>query len=137
MKNDAPFQIKKSARGFAYGGREVLRLALDLPQGACRAAAHFERIGALWEAFVAETLFPRAAEEWMACVRAGRAFAFCPHKAVGRLTAKPHGRGLKISFSAILTVGNELRYSRSLVTFWSADGALQKKRVPRVKKKKK
>ena len=137
MENGRAMLLATQSRGFSYGGREVLRSVCDLPHGACRAAAHFKELLSLWQAFVEETLFPRAAAEWMACVRAGRAFAFCPHKAVGRLTAKPHGRGLKISFSATLTVGNELRYSRSLVTFWSADGALQKKRVTRVKKKKK
>ena len=127
MENGRAMLLATQSRGFSYGGREVLRSVCDLPHGACRAAAHFKELLALWQAFVEETLFQRAAAEWEQLAREGRAFAFIPHRAVGKITQKPHKRGVEITLSATLTVGDELRFSRTLVTLWDKAGNLQRR----------
>ena len=122
-------------RRFLHGGREVLRAVCDLPQGNCRAAAHFCEIMELWVQFAERELFPLAAHEWETLAHTGRGFAFIPHTARGALTVYPLARGLKISFSATLSVGKEIGFHRTLHTFWDASGNLQYRALKEKKRK--
>lgn len=130
-KNDL-LELAREERGYAFGGREVLRVAFDMPHGTCRAAVHFEKLLALWATFAEQELFPDAAREWEQKARAGEGFAFRPHAARGEIRTYPTKRGLKIELLAILSVGGEVRFSRTLSTLWDRTGTRQYKRGARV-----
>jgi hypothetical protein len=134
MEKEKLLHLVREQRGYTFGGREVLRVTYDMPRGTCRAALHFGEMQSLWLSFVERELFPAAAREWEAAARAGRGFAFLPHAARGEILIYPHKRGVKISFSAVLSVGDEVRLSRTLSTLWNAAGERQRRRGARMSK---
>ena len=128
MKKDGVLCVAREVRGFAYGGREVLRAVCDMPHGDCRAAVHLKEITHLWSAYVEGTFFPAAAREWEEKARNGVGFSFHPHTATGNISIEPAGKDLRITFSAILCVGSEVLYTRTLTTLWDAAGERQYKK---------
>ena len=119
-----------------HGGREVLRITLDLPRGDCRAAEHFAALAAAFADFAKARFLPSAAKDCEACFSGGRGYAFRAYRARAALALSPIKQGYKIEFSASAAAGGEPLFHRTLTTFWSADGKTQRKRLKEGKRAK-
>ena len=126
MDKDLLFAVKRAERRFREGGREVLRLVAERPQGECPAALHFAALVTLFEERAAP-LAAAAAAECAALFAAGQGFRFLPHCAAAALTQKRVRGGFEITLHLSLTAGGRVLATHCLKTLWSADGEVQRK----------
>lgn len=126
MDKKFPFDTARAERRFQEGGREVLHLVAERPQGECPAALHFAALVTLFEERAAP-LAAAAAAECAALFATGQGFRFLPHRAEASLTQRRVRGGLEITLHLSLTAGERVLAEHHLKTLWSADGEVQHK----------
>ena len=125
-----PFErIGVQMRVLRHGGREVLRLVADLPTGDTAAARHTRAlIEALYDYTEGEPKRAAAAQLEEA-VWAGKGYTFVPHLCRITVKTRPVRRLFCIEIAYTITQNGEAICRRSLVTWWNAAGAWQRRPV--------
>lgn len=119
-----------------HGTRAVLCFACEVPAFECVAAHHARELSAALLAHAEREYLPVAIAELEGLVGAGRAFAFSPHKLHFCARLAPVGAGLCLQLSLRYEAGGEERFWQSSKSFWTADGNLRCKKMPRFRKNK-
>jgi hypothetical protein len=122
-------RIEKKETLYRHGGREVLRVCVDVPVGESAVATHMRAIGELLAAYAAREILPVVKETLDAAMRAGEGYAFSPQRYVVRIEVVKRC----VTVYATHTCGAQLLSERVLQTHWTQSGAWQTKRHHRVR----
>ena len=136
MEKVAAFEGERQRVALRHGTRAVFLFESESPACECAAARHARALSAALLAHAEREYLPVAITELEGLVGAGRAFAFSPHKLRFCACIAPAGAGLCLQLSLCYEAGGEVRISQSTKSFWSADGDLRCKKMPRAAKNK-
>lgn len=120
-------RIEKKETLYRHGGREVLRVCVDVPVGESAVAAHMRALGEALAAYAVREILPVAKGELDAAVRAFKGHTFSKHRYVVHIQLSRH----RVTLCATHMRAAEIISERVLQTYWTQDGAWQKRRYHR------
>ncbi len=128
MKKELFAECEHIRYTYRHGGRAVLHVQAELPQGESALHAHVRAMVSALCGFAERELLPEACRLLEEAVQAGKGYSFAAHRY--RITLKTDTvRGL-LAVKLVATLQKGARQEecdrRELIGFWTRDGALQR-----------
>ena len=127
-------KIAKSTRHFYHGGRVVLTLLTEQPEGDLPVVCHLRALTEQLSDYAERRYLPLATAALEQAAQSGELHRFFPYRYAVNCRFFSETDALQATLSVSVTAGDEQLFFYRLITRWSVDGHLQRS-VPLSKRK--